>query len=41
MLAMTTDLVPRLETSRLTLREWRATDFAPYASMAADPEVMR
>ena len=33
--------VPRLETPRLTLREWLAGDAAPHAAMCADPEVMR
>jgi RimJ/RimL family protein N-acetyltransferase len=32
---------PRLETSRLLLREWRESDFEPHAAMCADPEVMR
>lgn len=33
--------VPRLQTARLSLRDWRADDFEAYAAMAADPEVMR
>ena len=33
--------MPRLETPRLLLREWRETDFEPHAAMCADPEVMR
>lgn len=32
---------PRLETERLTLRLWRASDFEPFAAMCADEEVMR
>ncbi|CAK7004042.1 MAG: Acetyltransferase [Desulfovibrio sp.] len=30
-----------LETSRLILRQWRNADYAPYAAMSHDPEVMR
>ena len=30
-----------LRTSRLLLREWRDDDYAPFAAMWADPEVMR
>ncbi len=30
-----------LTTPRLTLRNWRPEDLAPYAAMAADPDVMR
>jgi RimJ/RimL family protein N-acetyltransferase len=30
-----------LETSRLTLRQWTLDDFEPFASVAADPQVMR
>lgn len=33
--------VPRLQTARLRLREWRAADVDTYALMTADPEVMR
>ena len=33
--------VPRLTTSRLYLRPLAATDFEPYATMMADPEVTR
>ena len=32
---------PELETPRLVLRRWRATDLKPCAAMNADPEVMR
>ena len=32
---------PRLETDRLVLRRWEAGDFAPFAALCADPEVMR
>ena len=38
---MTASPVPRLETARLVLREWRPDDVDPHATMAADPEVMR
>lgn len=31
----------RIETDRLVLRRWRATDAAPLAALHADPEVMR
>ncbi len=30
-----------LETERLLLRNWKEDDFAPFAKMNADPEVMR
>ena len=30
-----------LETERLILRQWRVDDFEPFASICADPEVMR
>ena len=33
--------VPRIETGRLLLREWRESDLDPYARMCSDPEVMR
>lgn len=29
-----------IETPRLTLREWRAADIAPFAAMGRDPDVM-
>jgi len=32
--------IPRLETARLLLREWRDGDRAPFAEMNADPRVM-
>ena len=32
--------VPQLVTERLTLRDWRGSDAAPFAAMNADPEVM-
>ena len=33
--------IPRVETRRLLLREWRADDLDPYAAICADPEVTR
>jgi RimJ/RimL family protein N-acetyltransferase len=35
------ELVPRLETARLVLRAWQATDFEAHAAMSADAQVMR
>lgn len=34
-------MIPRLETPRLILREYRADDFEPYAAFMADPDVAR
>jgi RimJ/RimL family protein N-acetyltransferase len=34
-------VVPRIETERLLLREFRADDFEPYAAIMADPDVAR
>ncbi len=31
----------RLETGRLVLRSWRAGDYAPFATMSSDPDVMQ
>jgi RimJ/RimL family protein N-acetyltransferase len=33
--------VTELQTARLLLRHWRDTDYAPFASLNADPEAMR
>jgi RimJ/RimL family protein N-acetyltransferase len=33
--------VTELRTPRLLLRQWRETDFEPFAALNADPEVMR
>lgn len=34
-------MIEQIETPRLILREWRFSDFIPFAEMNADPEVMR
>jgi RimJ/RimL family protein N-acetyltransferase len=34
-------MIPRLETERLFMREWRQEDLAPFAAILADPEVMK
>lgn len=33
--------ISTLETSRLIMRQWRDADYAPFAAMVADPNVMR
>jgi len=33
--------IPRLETERLILREWKPEDLEPYAEFVGNPEVMR
>ena len=33
-------IINTIETERLYLRQWQASDFAPFAEMNADPEVM-
>jgi RimJ/RimL family protein N-acetyltransferase len=38
---MSRSLGPRLTTSRLLLRRWEPSDFAPFADLNNDPEVMR
>lgn len=35
------DVIPVLQTARLTLRSFREADLDPFAAMMADPEVMR
>jgi len=37
---MNTTNVPRIETARLLLREWREDDLDAFAAMSADPDVM-
>jgi RimJ/RimL family protein N-acetyltransferase len=34
-------MIPRLETERLFMREWRQEDLTPFAEILADPEVMK
>lgn len=36
-----TQFIPTLRTERLRLRAWRSDDWAPYAAICADAEVMR
>ena len=38
---MSPDRGPRLSTPRLLLRRWQSSDFAPFADLNNDPEVMR
>jgi RimJ/RimL family protein N-acetyltransferase len=38
---MSRSLGPRLTTARLLLRRWEPSDFAPFADLNSDPEVMR
>jgi len=33
--------IPRIQTERLLLREWREADVEPYARICAEPQVMR
>ena len=34
-------VVKMIETPRLILRQWRDTDYLPFAEMSANPELMR